>query len=154
MTDTAYDSRPETYEHIAKVRDQLVCVAFDILDRANIHDNSKLVEPELSVFNEYTPKLKGSTYGSAAYKRFLEAMGKGLRHHYAHNDHHPEHHPNGVQDMDLIQVIEMLADWRAATMRHADGDLDRSITLNAERFGYGDEFERLLRNTAERMGWL
>jgi len=151
---TAYDSRLDTYEHIAKVRDSLICIAFDFIDRANIHDNSKLTSPEVEVFNEYTPKLKDSTYGSDEYKAFLVGMGKGLRHHYQHNDHHPEHFEHGVADMDLIQVIEMLADWRAATQRHADGDLARSIEINAERFGYGDEFKRLLINTASRLGWI
>jgi hypothetical protein len=56
--------------------------------------------------------------------------------------------------MSLLDVIEMLADWKAATERHADGDLDRSITHNPERFGYGDEIERLLRSTAIELGWL
>jgi hypothetical protein len=108
----------------------------------------------VSVFDEYTPLLRDSTYGSDEYKRFLAGMGEGLRHHYAANDHHPEHFPNGIHDMDLVQLIEMLADWKAATLRHADGDLDRSIRQNAERFGYGASMITLLQSTAERFGWL
>ena len=54
----------------------------------------------------------------------------------------------------LLDVIEMLCDWKAATMRHADGDLGKSIRINAERYGFGPEIEALLRNTAHRMGWL
>lgn len=153
-TRAGYDSRPDTYAHIEQVRGLLLYVAGELLQRAHVHDKSKLVEPERSVFDEYTPKLRDSTYGSDEYKAFLEGMGEGLRHHYAENDHHPEHHENGVEDMDLVQVIEMLADWKAATMRHADGSLQRSIIQNAERFGYGEEFERLLYNTAKRLDWL
>jgi hypothetical protein len=149
-----YDSRPDTYEHIAEVRARLLDVAKDLIDRAHRHDASKLVEPELSTFDEFTPKLRDSTYGSDEYKSFLAGMGEGLKHHYASNDHHPEHHPGGVRDMDLVQMIEMLADWKAATLRHADGDLGRSITQNAKRFDYGDEVTRLLWLTADRMGWL
>lgn len=149
-----YDSRPDTLAHIREVQTRICDVAVDLLRRGNRHDRSKLEEPELSVFNEYTPKLKDSTYGSGEYKAFLDGMGEGLKHHYAHNDHHPEHHARGVMDMDLVQVIEMLIDWKAATLRHGDGDLRRSIAQNAERFGYGQEFERLLVNTAERFGWL
>jgi hypothetical protein len=78
-----YDSRPDTYEHIAEVRGRLLNVAVMLIRRAHDHDASKLAEPELSVFNEYTPKLKDSTYGSDEYKSFLEGMGEGLRHHYA-----------------------------------------------------------------------
>lgn len=149
-----YDSRPDTYAHIHEVRERLMAVAQDLMQRALHHDASKLVEPELSVFDEYTPKLRDSTYGSDEYKAFLKGMGAGLQHHYEANDHHPEHFENGIADMDLVQVIEMLADWKAATLRHADGDLSRSITQNAQRFGYGDEIEGLLRATAVRFGWL
>lgn len=149
-----YDSTPETIAHIARVQQLLAAVIGDLQQRLTGHDRSKLREPEKAIFDEYTPKLKNSTYGSDEYKRFLEGMGEGLRHHYEHNDHHPEHFENGVQDMTLIQVLEMLADWKAATERHADGDLGRSIVQNSERFGYGDELEGLLMRTADEMGWL
>lgn len=151
---TGYDSRPDTLEHIAEVRDRLFEVILDLEDRARRHDQSKLVDPERAVFDEYTPKLRASTYGSDEYKSFLAGMGEGLKHHYAVNDHHPEHFTLGVREMDLIQLIEMLADWKAATLRHADGDLTRSIKQNAERFGYGQELGGLLIRTAERLGWL
>lgn len=152
MTDTTYDSRPETYEHIGVVRSLLGQVIKELLDRADGHDASKVQDPERATFDEYTPKLRDSTYGSEEYKGFLAGMGEALKHHYANNRHHPEFFEDGVAGMNLLDVLEMLADWKAATLRHADGDLDRSITQNAERFGYGSEFERLLRNTAEYLG--
>jgi hypothetical protein len=154
------DSRPDTWKHIHTVQGLLAGVVANLQRRAHDHDQSKLAEPELSTFNEYTPKLRDSTYGSDEYKTFLVGMGEGLRHHYAANDHHPEHftlathHHEGVAAMHLVQVIEMLADWKAATLRHADGDLTRSIEQNADRFGYGDEMKRLLMNTAAAFGWL
>jgi hypothetical protein len=150
----AYDSRPDTYAHIATVRGYLLSVAREITFRGHDHDLSKLEPPEREVFDEYTPKLRDSTYGSDEYKDFLKGMGEGLKHHYEVNDHHPEHFAGGIHDMDLIQLIEMLADWKAATLRHADGDLDRSIRQNAERFGYGASMISLLQNTARRQGWL
>jgi hypothetical protein len=82
-------------------------------------------------------------------------MGPALKHHYDHNDHHPEHFPNGVEDMDLMQITEMLCDWIAAGRRHADGgDIHRSIEQNAERFGYGDELRKILHTTADRLLFL
>jgi hypothetical protein len=48
----------------------------------------------------------------------------------------------------------MLADWKAATLRHADGDLARSIEQNAERFGYDDKMKKLLYNTATYFNWV
>jgi hypothetical protein len=149
-----YDSRPDTLVHIEQVREFMHQIHADILRRAFDHDRSKLEEPEKSVFDEYTPKLRESTYGSDEYKQFLAGMGEGLKHHYAANDHHPEHGDGTVGWMNLAQLTEMLCEWKAATLRHADGDLRRSIEQNAERFGYGEEIKRLLLNTAESFGWL
>ena len=149
-----YDSRPDTREHISVVRTYLARVISELIQRAHVHDESKLESPEVEVFDEFTPKLRDSTYGSDEYKEFLVGMGAGLRHHYAHNRHHPEFHADGIHGMNLLDLIEMLADWKAATTRHADGNLDRSITQNRERFGYGDEIEGLLRRTATDLGWL
>ena len=147
MSEERYDSRPDTIEHISHVQVLLGRVIGDLSRRAAEHDASKLREPEKAVFDEYTPKLRDSTYGSEEYKRFLEGMGEGLRHHYAVNDHHPEHFEGGIGEMNLLQLTEMLCDWLAATKRHADGDIRRSIEQNAERFGYGEEIRRLLLNT-------
>ena len=149
-----YDSRPDTWEHIHKVQRYLLGCVSELVGRAHRHDQSKLVDPEVSVFDEFTPKLRDSTYGSDEYKAYLVGMGEGLAHHYEINDHHPEHFDGGIADMDLLQVLEMLCDWKAATERHADGDLGRSIKQNAERFGYGPELEQLLTTTAARAGWL
>lgn len=149
---SSYDSRPDTYEHIATVRALMLGVAVALLERAHVHDASKLADPERACFDEFTPLLRDSTYGSDEYKGYLKAMGAALDHHYAANSHHPEHYPDGIAGMDLLDLIEMLCDWKAATQRHADGDIDRSITVNRERFGYGDEIERLLRNTLAALG--
>ena len=149
-----YDSRPDTWAHIHAVQGYLHGIAADLHERAWEHDQSKLHPPEVEVFNEFTPKLRDSTYGSDEYKAFLAAMGEGLRHHYDSNSHHPENHAGGIRGMDLLEITEMLCDWKAATERHADGDLRRSIEQNAERFGYGEEIKTLLLNTATNRGWL
>ena len=141
------DSRVETYQHIHLVSELLSEVIEDLLSRVIHHDYSKLHEPELSVFNEYTDRLKASTYGSPEYEEFRRLMKPALDHHYANNRHHPEYYPKGVLDMTLIDVIEMLADWKAASMRHDNGNILTSIEHNQKRFGYGDELKQILLNT-------
>src|SRR5262245_35896998 len=111
-----------TRQHIATVQSLLHRVVKELLDRADAHDQSKLATPEVELFTEFTPKLATSTYGSPEYEGFRKAMGPALAHHYAKNRHHPEHFKNGVNDMSLIDVIEMFCDWKAATMRHNDGN--------------------------------
>jgi hypothetical protein len=147
----SYDSRPDTHEHIAQVRGLVLGVAADLTERAHRHDRSKLESPEVEVFDRVTPELAELTYGSEEYKASLASMGVALQHHYAVNDHHPEHFDGGIAEMDLIQLTEMLCDWIAATRRHADGDIRRSIDQNAERFGYGEEIRRLLHNTVDAL---
>lgn len=146
--ETGYDSRPETHEHIRQVQILLHRCALDLLLRSTAHDRSKLEGPEREVFDEFTPKLRGTTYGSEEYRGYLAAMKPALDHHYAANDHHPEHFGEaGVRRMHLLQLVEMLCDWLAATKRHADGDIRCSIEINQKRFGYSDELKQILLNT-------
>ena len=149
-----YDSRPETYEHIAAVRHLLLGCATNLIQRADEHDASKLVPPELEAFDEFTPKLKDTVYGSDEYRGFLRQMKPALAHHYASNSHHPEHFgEDGILGMNLLDVVEMLCDWAAAVHRTKDGDLIASIeTLNADRFGYDEQIKRLLLNTVRDLG--
>ena len=83
MTD--YDSTADTLKHSQRVGELMAEAIKELVDRSMRHDRSKTEPPELDVFNEFTPKLKHSTYGSDEYKGFLEAMGEGLAHHYARN---------------------------------------------------------------------
>jgi hypothetical protein len=139
----------ETREHIEVVRNLLNLAVRELLYRGEIHDQSKLVEPELSTFIEYTPRLSGMTYGGPEYKQCLAEMKPALDHHYAHNRHHPEHFgQNGVEGMTLIDLLEMFFDWYASTKRHADGDIFDSIEKNRKRFGLSEQLCQILWNTA------
>lgn len=146
-----YDSRPDTYAHITEVRGQLLACASDLLRRAHVHDASKLEAPEREAFDGATQRLKGLTYGSDDYRAALREMKPALAHHYAANDHHPEHFDSGVRGMHLLQFLEMVCDWRAASRRHADGDIRASVEHNAQRFGYGDDLKRLILNTIDEL---
>lgn len=144
-------SMRETMSHIRRVQKFLGDVAQRLIERARLHDESKLCEPEASTFAVMTAKLKGCTYGSDEYKQFLAEMKPALDHHYAHNTHHPEHWHGGIKDMSLLDLIEMLVDWKAAGERHADGSIGKSLDHNKGRFGYGDELDAILRRTAAEL---
>ena len=142
----------ETRKHQQAVGELMSRFARELLRRASIHDDSKLESPERETFIRVTAKLKGLTYGSDEYKVQLEEMGEALHHHYLHNRHHPEFFDtdpsrNGVGEMTLVDVVEMLCDWYAATKRHADGDIYESIRINRERFRISDQLTDVLRNT-------
>lgn len=139
----------DTFRHIERVRNLLnVCVT-DLLKRGEQHDQSKLESPEVEYFTEYTPKLAGCTYGSEEYKGFMTAMKPALEHHYANNSHHSEHYKNGINDMNLLDIIEMLCDWKAASERHNDGNIRKSIEINAKRYNISPQLTEILENTAD-----
>lgn len=175
---TREDCIRDTKEHISQVREFMMIVSNQLIQRALVHDQSKLESPEVEIFTEYTPKLKHSTYGSDEYKGFLKGMGVALQHHYEHNSHHPEHYkkyvcngcfkefkemPNhcdvcwyrqfqeepDISQMDLLDIVEMFCDWKAATMRHDNGDIYKSIEYNKNRFKYSDDLASIFRNTVK-----
>jgi hypothetical protein len=142
-----YDSTKDTLEHIEHVRDMIDEVMLILRHRSAVHDESKLEEPEKKIFDRMTPRLAGSTYGSEEYKAMLAEMKPALDHHYERNRHHPEHYENGIDGMTLIDVLEMLRDWKAATLRHGDGSIYNSLKINRERFGISDQLNNILLNT-------
>lgn len=140
----AYD----TWRHIHRVQHYILSIAKRLIDRAHAHDQSKLEPPEVGPFSEVSGKLHGITYGSDEYKRILrETLGDAVSHHYAHNRHHPEYFREGVDGMNLLDLLEMVCDHIAAAERHADGDPYRSHELNRERFGYSDQLYNVIKNT-------
>ena len=143
------DQRFKTMRHIETVRNFISLCVTALLSRSVEHDQSKLQSPEREVFDEYTPLLRGVTYLSTDYKDMMIKMKPAIDHHNAHNRHHPEHYKNGIKDMTLIDILEMLCDWKAASLRHNDGNLLKSIEVNQERFGYSEDLRRILENTAK-----
>jgi hypothetical protein len=145
-----YDSKADTLLHIKRVNQLMRIAARELIRRAKVHDISKLVSPEKELFDEYTPKLKNCTYGSDEYKGFLKELKVALDHHYKNNSHHPEHYKNGIDGFDLFDLIEMFFDWKAATERHADGDIIKSIEINKKRFDISEQICIIFRNTVKR----
>lgn len=143
------ESKFKTMRHIETVRNYVNWCINELLIRQERHDQTKLQSPEVEIFEEYTPKLRGLTYGSDEYKASMKEMKVAIDHHQQNNRHHPEYFgEDGILGMNLIDLLEMMCDWKSATMRHNDGDIMRSIKLNKERFKYTDELERILINTA------
>ena len=150
----SYDCTEDTNKHINRVRELISTAVENLQRRAHYHDASKLGAVEKPIFDEMTPKLKNSTYGSEEYKGFLASMKPALDNHYGENRHHPENHVAGVKGMTLFDLLEMLCDWKAAGERHANGSIEASLVHNKKRFDISDEMAMVLERTASEMGWL
>jgi len=146
---TNEECRAETIKHIDKVKHYIGLFTNMLTKRGINHDKSKLESPEIEVFAEHTPSLKDSEYGQQSYTNNLEQMKPALEHHYANNRHHPEHFKDGINDMNLVDIVEMFCDWKAASQRQKNGNLLKSIEINASRFKCSPQLKRILENTAK-----
>lgn len=156
MTLSSYDSLKDTYEHIKTVRKYGLKVLLDWLFRMDTHDASKTEKPEKSMYDEFNPLLKSLEYGSKEYDATRNKMGVALTHHYENNRHHPEFFVDGVDGMNLIDMLEMLVDWKSASerMKNGTGDLRKSIEINSDRFHMNEKHKLLLLNTASYLEWI
>lgn len=139
----------ETMRHIEMVRNLLNKIQNELIKRSQHHDQSKLVSPEIELFTELTEKLSGLTYGTPEYDESKAQLGPALEHHYANNRHHPEHFKNGINDMNLVDLIEMLCDWKASSTRHNDGNLRKSIEVNGKRFEMSPQLIKIFENSVD-----
>ena len=146
---TEAECRVDTIKHIEKVRYYIRMITDKLTTRGVNHDKTKLESPEVELFTEYTPRLASTQYGSEEYKESLAGLKPALDHHYANSRHHPEQFNKGISDMNLVDILEMLCDWKAASERQRDGNLLKSIEQNAQRFGYDDQLKQIFLNTAK-----
>ena len=152
--DEIYDSTEATLDHIKMVQWYMRMAIKDLMGRAGRHDFSKLLPPEKTAYDIFTPRLASLTYGSEEYKACLAEMRPAVEHHYSVNDHHPEHYQNGIAGMSLLSLLEMLCDWKAASHRHSDGNIADSFVYNQKRWGISDEVMGILIKTADELGIL
>lgn len=177
-----YDSKADTLEHIQMVQMHMTQVIMQLLMRGQTHDQSKLEAPEKPYFDEFTPLLSSVPYGSEEYKAITAKMGPALAHHYAENPHHPEHNMTYVCDacfeefdelppvcdkcgndhfemepdiekMSLIDILEMLPDWKSSTLRSPGGDIRVSLEKNAKRYGIPQGLAKIILNTIDALEW-
>ena len=148
-----FDSTADTLEHIGKVQERLKEIRDHLRIRGNVHDSSKLREPEKSGFDMLTPKLASLVYGSDEYRAALAEAKPVIDHHYAANSHHPEHYENGIAGMSLLDLVEMLCDWKGASERTKQGSIAQSLEHNRQRFAINGQLYSILVNTVKELEW-
>ncbi len=145
------DSTASTLAHIKRVSDLLSSFSNELLRRGSVHDASKLRSPEKE-FLDGIDFSSDVTYMSEEYKALLSGeLAEYKKHHYAFNSHHPEHYAEGIEGMNLFDIVEMLMDWKAAGERHKDGNIYDSIRSGVDRFSIGPQLRKILDNTALHM---
>jgi hypothetical protein len=87
-------------------------------------------------FTVYKRYYKGHDYGYSLKPNVCEICGN------SHFSTEPD-----ISQMTLIDLIEMLCDWKASTLRHKDGDIFKSLEINKKRFNISDQLYNILKNT-------
>ena len=142
-----YDSVTDTLKHARRVGQLMGALITDLVKRSQEHDHDKTDSGERGLFNKYTPLLAELEYGSLEYREALKELAPALEIHYAKNRHHPEHFRGGVNDMTLVDLLEMLCDWKAASERVKNGSIERSLSIGEKRFSLSPQLAAILHNT-------
>ena len=132
--------------HKIMVIKEIMNIVFLLFIRALLHDNSKFRPEEARGFIKIIDNQKeGKEYFDV-----LSLIAKEVNNHYKNNRHHPQHYKNGIDDMGLIDIIEMLCDWKASNQqRHNFGTIELSIGINKNRFNISDQLTKILLNTTK-----
>ena len=140
-----------TAQHRARVRHLLHEARVELRRRGEEHDTSKFEEVELVPLAEMQRLVEEegqAAYGSPEYERRKKLLAPMLTHHYAQNSHHPEHYENGVNGMDLFDLMEMFFDWKAASER---GEEVMNLSTACARYNVSQQLYEILANTARRL---
>jgi hypothetical protein len=138
-------------DHKRRVASYMQIIANELFQRAAVHDNSKFSPEEYEAYDAAFPNFKKYAFGTDEMKAVYESIKPALEHHFRENRHHPEHFTNGVNDMTLIDVLEMVCDWLAASHRSNTG-IDKGLKINKARYGISDQLFAIIDHTVEDLG--
>lgn len=141
-------------QHIKRVQWHMQDAVNRLGIRAVQHDQSKYSQEELGLVLG-KPSFDKYEYMSVEERAALAAVQESLKHHYAVNSHHPEHYEDGILGMSLLDLLEMLADWKAASETSGkNSSFQGSIEFAKERWNLSPEMARIFENTGRELGWI
>jgi hypothetical protein len=152
--DTQSDYLCDVLLHISEVKEYLEEIISELKKRGEAHDRTKLQEPEFDIFVSTREKFKKVNYGTPEYQECVELAKPAIEHHYKNNRHHTAFHQNGINDMTLVDIVEMIADWMAANRRSPDKELVDTLEYAKNKYGIDEQLFKIINNTLTEMGWI
>lgn len=147
IADAGYVKETKEHKDLVKINCDLIADA--IKERGIHHDDSKLQDPELSFRVKFEFPYPGAPFGSKEYDENIKALEPGLKTHYKENLHHPEHFENGIRGMTLIDIVEMLCDWVAASNRKSGSPMEESVEFLADKYSFSEDLKDIFLNTIQ-----
>ncbi len=140
--------------HISEVAENINEIRYDLEKRGISHDRNKFEVLEFDSFVKTRQEFKKANYGSEEYRECLEVIKPALDHHYQNNRHHTKFHENGFTDMNLLDILEMLADWKAANKRSPDLSFEDSLPEAFEQYNIPKNMRKHIIATLKYLGWI
>lgn len=137
------------YHHKFVVLQHINIIIQDLIKRAEEHDMSKFSESEFAGLIAAHEDIQAHPFGTPEHEEARKKHSTVFNSHYKENRHHPEHFENGVEGMTLVDLIEMLCDWKSSSMRTSEGSIENSIKSAAEKYNIEPQLLKILENTAE-----
>lgn len=106
-----------------------------LMERAVVHDNSKIVNKD--EFRALTSIINDKSCLGNAKAQLSMFKQDSIELHWKHNAHHPEHFTN-YDEMSRIDRIEMVCDWMARSMQYKSDLLQFVETRQNERFHFSE----------------
>jgi hypothetical protein len=135
--------------HKEKVGTILAKFCAEIAYRAAVHDASKLSKTEFEACANCVDDFSKFGYGTPEYEDLRKRLNPQIIHHNKVARHHPEHFEDGIDGMNLIDILEMLCDWRAAADRVPGDSIKKNLPALQARFKISPQLLKILENTLE-----
>lgn len=138
--------RDYLYEHRALVHDKMATVSRDINTRARHHDQSSLNGSEFRIYEEHFDELQKYPMFDPRRDAVLKEMRVATMYHHNANDHHPEHFDDGINGMNLIQMIEFVADIMSQSEQNGI-DVYEMLPLLKDQYDISSQLYQVILNT-------
>jgi len=123
----------------------------ELLTRAINHDNSKFGPEEFPIYASAIDEFEKHPFGTPGYQKAKDSIAIAVKHHYKCNSHHPEYYANEIDGMNLVDLIEMVCDWKAANQNHKDnpGNMQQSLEFAINKYKISPQLAKIIQNTIE-----
>jgi len=141
--------------HSSEVSENLEVFSSELRKRGLAHDRTKFQSFEFDRFLSGWEDFKKTDYGTEKYNESPDKVTEAREHHHENNRHHVGFYENGVEGMNLIDVLEMLSDWKAAARRSPNLNLEQTLDKAFDLYGIKDEqLRKVILNTFKYLGWV
>lgn len=144
----------DTIVHISEVQENLFQMRAILEARGIAHDRTKFLAIEFDAFVKARPRFKEADYGSPEYQECVNMIRPSIDHHHANNRHHIAFYKNGFSDMNLFDILEMLADWKAASRRNSGLSFVDSLPRAFERYSIPKNMQKHIMATLKSLKWI